>query len=90
MLNNFIYAKLKSLFEEKLAANEVSQEAIVFIEDTKEIWNHGTYFPSGKSIEEIENIVTSSETVRAVIEQIVTDMYKQQIEYLSTWDWEEL
>lgn len=44
MLNNFIYAKLKSLFEEKLAANEVPQEAIVFIEDTKEIWNHGTYF----------------------------------------------
>jgi hypothetical protein len=73
MLNNFIYAKLKSLFEEKLAANEVPQEAIVFIEDTKEIWNHGTYFPSGKSIEEIENIVASSETVQSVMEQIVLD-----------------
>ena len=73
MLNNFIYAKLKSLFEEKLAANEVPQEAIVFIEDTKEIWNHGTYFPSGKSVEEIENIVASSETVQMVMEQIVKD-----------------
>ena len=55
MLNNFIYSKLKSLFEEKLTAGEVPQEAIVFIEDTKEIWNHGIYFATQKSIEEIEN-----------------------------------
>jgi hypothetical protein len=78
MLNNFIYAKLKSLFEEKLATNEVPQEAIVFIEDTKEIWNHGTYFatPSGSSIsaEEIENIVASSETIQAVMEQIAEEV----------------
>lgn len=44
MLENFIYAKQKSLFEEKLNNGEVLDEAIVFIEDTKEIWNHGTYF----------------------------------------------
>ena len=73
MLNNFIYSKLKSLFEEKLTAGEVPQEAIVFIEDTKEIWNHGTYFATQKSIEEIENIVASSETVQMVMEQIVKD-----------------
>lgn len=42
MLNNFIYAKSKAIFEERIA--EVPNEAIVFIEDTKEIWNHGTYF----------------------------------------------
>ena len=44
MLENFIYAKEKSLFEEALSNGEVLDEAIVFIEDTKEIWNHGTYF----------------------------------------------
>lgn len=44
MLENFIYAKEKSLFEEALNNGEVLDEAIVFIEDTKEIWNHGTYF----------------------------------------------
>lgn len=44
MLENFIYAKEKALFEEKLNNGEVLDEAIVFIEDTKEIWNHGTYF----------------------------------------------
>ena len=74
MLNNFIYSKLKSLFEEKLTAGEVPQEAIVFIEDTKEIWNHGTYFPSGRSVEEIENIVASSETVQDIMEQIAVDV----------------
>ena len=73
MLNNFIYSKLKSLFEEKLTAGEVPQEANVFIEDNKEIWNHGTYFATQKSIEEIENIVASSETVQMVMEQIVKD-----------------
>jgi hypothetical protein len=44
MLEKFIYAKEKSLFETALNNGEVLNEAIVFIEDTKEIWNHGTYF----------------------------------------------
>ena len=44
MLNNFIYSKTKDLFLEQLEAGNVLDEAIVFIEDTKEIWNHGTYF----------------------------------------------
>ena len=44
MLENFIYSKKKTLFEEALNKGEVLDEAIVFIEDTKEIWNHGTYF----------------------------------------------
>lgn len=48
MLENFIYAKKKSLFEKKLTDGAVLDEAIVFIEDSKEIWNHGTYF-DGKS-----------------------------------------
>lgn len=42
MLTNFIYAKSKAMFEERIA--EVPNDAIVFIEDTKEIWTHGTYF----------------------------------------------
>lgn len=44
MLENFIYTKKKSLFEKALNSGEVLNEAIIFIEDTKEIWNHGTYF----------------------------------------------
>lgn len=49
MLNNFIYAKKKSLFTKELEAGNVLNEAIVFIEDTKQIWNHGTYFDCNTS-----------------------------------------
>lgn len=44
MLNNFIYAQTKDLFLEQLGAGNILDEAVVFIADTKEIWNHGTYF----------------------------------------------
>lgn len=37
MLNNFIYAQTKDLFLEQLGAGNILDEAIVFIEDTKEI-----------------------------------------------------
>lgn len=50
MLNNFIYAQTKELFLTALENNQVLNEAIVFIEDTKEIWNHGHYF-AGESID---------------------------------------
>ncbi len=60
MLNNFIYAEQKSLFEEFLNNGEVLDEAIVFIADTKEIWNHGTYFDcSTFDPSEIENTLAS-------------------------------
>lgn len=50
MLNNFIYAQTKDLFLEALGAGNILDEAIVFIEDTKEIWNHGHYF-AGETID---------------------------------------
>jgi hypothetical protein len=37
MKNKFIYSPTKSLFEKKLAAGEIGEGSIVFIEDTKEI-----------------------------------------------------
>lgn len=68
MLNNFIYAKTKDLFIEQLEANQILDEAIVFIEDTKEIWNHGTYFAgisdSGLDQETIDQINAEIENVR--------------------------
>lgn len=68
MLNNFIYAKTKDLFIEQLEANQILDEAIVFIEDTKEIWNHGTYFAgisdSGLDQETIDQINAEIKNVR--------------------------
>ena len=55
MLENFIYAKQKSLFEEASNNGEVLDEAIVFIEDTKEIWNHGTYFGGSSAYKEMNH-----------------------------------
>jgi hypothetical protein len=37
MLNNFIYSQTKELFLEHLRAGNIMDEAIVFIEDTREI-----------------------------------------------------
>ena len=34
LLNNFIYAELKSLFEAELEAGNILNEAIVFLQDT--------------------------------------------------------
>lgn len=59
MLNNFIYAKSKALFEQQLEAGNVLDEAIVFIEDTKEIWNHGHYFAGeGVDVNDFNNLQT--------------------------------
>ena len=73
MLENFIYAKQKSLFEEALNNGDVLDEAIVFIEDTKEIWNHGTYFDGNtfdpSNIEEsIQNILNQIPTKLSQLE----------------------
>lgn len=69
----FIYAKTKDLFLEQLGTGNILDEAIVFIEDTKEIWNHGIYFATQLSKDEIEAIVVSSETVQSAMEQVVLD-----------------
>ena len=66
MLENFIYAEEKSSFEEKLNNGEVLNEAIAFIEDTKEIWTHGTYF-------------SNLDDVLKVTEQSLTEEQKAQV-----------
>ena len=57
-------------FESRLAANEILDTSIVFIKDAKKIYTHGNYYATQRTPEEIENIIASSETVQAVIEQI--------------------
>lgn len=66
MLGNFIYSKTKNLFLQELEAGNVLDEAIVFIEDTKEIWNHGVYF-DGKNID-LTNYETIEESVLKLLE----------------------
>lgn len=44
MLENFIYSETKDLFLIDLGAGRISEDAIVFIEDTREIYTHGIYY----------------------------------------------
>lgn len=52
------------MFEERIA--EVPNEAIVFIEDTKEIWNHGHYF-AGEGVDPVafDNLQTEVSQMKA-------------------------
>lgn len=66
MLTNFIYAKSKALFEQQLETGNVLDDAIVFIEDTKEIWNHGQYFAGeGVNVNDFNNLQTSVSQIQA-------------------------
>jgi hypothetical protein len=66
------------LFEKALNNDEVLDEAIVFIKDTKEIWNHGTYFDGNSNpinISELTNDVNYA-TVSQINEKqdIISDL----------------
>lgn len=76
MLNNFIFAKQKSLFEEKLNNGEVLDEAIVFIEDTKEIWNHGTYF-GGLIVYDLSSIILNEDGDLILNGNITQEQYNE-------------
>lgn len=44
MRENFIYARTKNAFLQQLNAGNIIEDAIVFIEDSQEVWTHGMYF----------------------------------------------
>lgn len=71
MLNNFIYAQTKDLFLEALEAGNILDEAIVFIEDTKEIWNHGHYFGGGDN-EQVANIISQISQITTTLDTKAT------------------
>lgn len=71
MLNNFIYAQTKDLFLEALNAGNILDEAIVFIEDTKEIWNHGHYFGGGDN-EQVANIISQISQITTTLDTKAT------------------
>lgn len=47
MLENFIFSEGKAEFLEELSADNISEDAIVFIAETQEIYTHGVYFGGG-------------------------------------------
>lgn len=88
MLNNFIYAQTKDLFLNALNAGNILDEAIVFIEDTKEIWNHGHYF-AGESIDPniISEIQSEINTLKSykLDTNVAETLYAHKTEVESTY-----
>lgn len=66
MITQFIYAKNKKDFTYALGANTISNDSIVFIEETKEIWNRGVYYAG-----DLSNYATTGD-----IQQLNTDLTK--------------
>lgn len=85
MLNNFIYAQTKDLFLDKLNAGEILDEAIVFIEDTKEIWNHGHYFGGIDPIlldsiqDSISKIQNTTDNLSSILDSVVSTKLDTEI-----------
>lgn len=46
----FIQAKTKAGFEAKVSASEVSPDSVAFIEDTREMWTQGVYYPMSEIV----------------------------------------
>lgn len=63
-----IHFKQKTNFENEVANNNILETSICFIQDTKEIWTHGAYYATQRSVEEIETIVANSNTVTDLME----------------------
>lgn len=72
---NLIYAKTKSGFQTKLDASEVKNTSIAFIEDSKEIWTNGQYWPCPYSKEELDNLLAQKIT-SAQLEQLLIEYVK--------------
>ena len=73
MKENFLYIEEKDIFIDLLESDEitVNDDIIVFIEETKEVWTHGSYF-NGSSID-MSDYHTKGE-VDAIIEVIKTQI----------------
>lgn len=72
----FIQARTKSGFQQKLSEGEIQQTSIAFIEDTKEIWTHGIYYPCPYTKDQIDQLF--SDIQNASEEQI--NQIKQTID----------
>lgn len=86
MLGNFIYAKNKNFFLKQLEEGHISDEAIVFIEDTKQIWNHGTYFDCSVTSEIFNNYKTEVNNTYATKTSLDSKVDKVSGKQLSTED----
>ena len=66
MITQFIYAIKKRDFLSELSKNNITHDSIVFIEETKEIWNRGVYYTG-----DLSNYATTGD-----VQQLNNDLTK--------------
>ena len=69
--NRFINCATLSIFNTSIESGSITDSDLVFIEDTKQIWTHGTYYSCPYTKDEIDNLVGSVLT-KANIEKVLT------------------
>ena len=74
MINNFVYIKNLNTFTSLLKLGKVSDEAIAFIEDTKEIWTHNQFFGNQKWS------VLKNVTVQDGVLNILADVFETSLQ----------
>ena len=67
-----IHFKTKANFNTQLEAGNILDTSIVYIQDAKEIYTHGTTYGTCLSEEQIETIIANSDTIADVLSQIST------------------
>ena len=76
-----IHFKTKANFVEQYEAGNILNTSIVFIQDAKEIWTHGTYYPCPVSREELttllDSIVDAIETESTERTQAIEELSQQ-------------
>ena len=72
-----IHFKSKKKFEEELANNNILDTSLVFIQDSKEIWTHGTYFDCG-----IEGLQAEIDSIEATMITAATTEGEEVTDYV--------
>lgn len=70
-MNGFAIIESKDSFLIKLADGDISPEMLVFIEDSREIWTHGTFFGAASGTN--NHVVITQDQYNALLENNLLD-----------------
>ena len=74
LFNKFFNCETLDAFNLNLESGDITDQCIVFIEDTKQIWTHGQFYSCPYTKEEIDDLINSVDTdiTKEDIEKVLT------------------
>ena len=65
-MGRFKYCTQLTIFKEKLANNEIDADSIVFIEDAKLLWTHGSYYNCSDAVasQQVSGLMSSEDKIK--------------------------